>query len=650
MQMKRIQVLTPNVANKIAAGEVVERPASVIKELVENSIDAESTAITIEIRNGGVDYIRITDNGFGIENGDVEKAFLRHATSKLSSSSDLEHIETLGFRGEALASIASVSKVTIRTRTAEGEYGTNLKIEGGEKIYNEPCGCPCGTTIEVSDLFYNVPARLKFLKSTRVEAANVGDYVTRLILANPSIAIKFINNGKTIYHSMGDGSLSNALFCVYGNEISSRLYPVNFDDGYLKLSGYVGNEYLAKNTRVNQSLFINHRYIKSPAVSSAVQKAFDTRLMHGKFPFFAINVKISSYEIDVNVHPNKLSVRFKDEERVCNSVFSAVVESLSANYNHSIISDNTPSSKELYELFNKDNSNSDAKTINDRTSESYDRLTSVVQSPDKPDVASYSPQFEHKSIVTTTKKAKPLVFRDSGTSTMPPFEHEALNTDFSAGSYIPVIDFNKSSRVKYEIGKPEQIEITDLPYTIIGAAFDTYVIVQQGNAIFYIDQHAAHERILYEKLIKDELKFNSQILLTPQYIHPDPISGQILRDNIDRFIELGFALEFISDTSVRIDAVPSMMKSTNSEVFISNALALIQKNGYVNEVDLIREELIQSACKMAVKAGDRLSKDEITELVNAYRDGKTPLTCPHGRPVIIRITKTELQKMFKRIE
>lgn len=650
MQMRRIQVLTPSVANKIAAGEVVERPASVIKELVENSIDAESTAITIEIRNGGVDYIRITDNGFGIDNGDVEKAFLRHATSKLNTSSDLEHIETLGFRGEALASIAAVSKVTIRTRTADSEYGTNLKIEGGEKIYNEPCGCPCGTTIEVSDLFYNVPARLKFLKSTRVEAANVGDYVTRLILANPNIAIKFINNGKTIYHSMGDGSLSNALFCVYGNEISSRLYEVSFDDGYLKLSGYVGNEYLARNTRVHQNLFINRRYIKSQAVSSAVQKAFDTRLMHGKFPFFAINVKISSYEIDVNVHPNKLSVRFKDEERVCNSIFYAVVNSLTTNYNQPTFSDKTPSSEELYELFNKNNSNSDIKTISDKTGKSVERPTSIMHSTDNEEVVSCAPPFAHKSIVTTTKKAKPLIFSDSGASTMPPFEHEALNTDFGIASYIPVIDLNKTSRVKYEIGKPEQVEISDLPYTIIGAAFDTYIIVQQGNAIFYIDQHAAHERILYEKLIKDELKFNSQILLTPQYIHPDPISSQILSDNIDRFIELGFALEFISDTSVRIDAVPSMMITANAEAFISNALALIQKNGYVNEVDLIREELIQSACKMAVKAGDRLTKDEITELVNAYRDGKTPLTCPHGRPVIIRVTKTELQKLFKRIE
>lgn len=650
MQIRRIQVLAPSVANKIAAGEVVERPASVIKELVENSIDADSSAITIEIRNGGVDYIRITDNGFGIDNGDVEKAFLRHATSKLSNSSDLEHIETLGFRGEALASIAVVSKVIIRTRTPNGEYGTNLKIDGGEIIYNEPCGCPCGTTIEVTDLFYNVPARLKFLKSTRVEAANVGDYVTRLILANPNIAIKFINNGKTIYHSMGDGNLSNVLFCVYGNEISSRLYKIDFDDGYLKLSGYVGNEYLAKNTRVHQNLFINRRYVKSPTVSSAVQKAFDTRLMHGKFPFFAINVKISSYEIDVNVHPNKLSVRFKDEERVCNSIYNAIVESLSSNYTHSIISNNAPSSKELYRLFKKDNSNSDLKINNEKSDESCDRPTIVVQPADKVDIVSYSPQFEHKSIVTTTKKAKPLVFRDSGALTMPPFEHEALNTDFDVASCIPIIDFNKSSRVKREIGKPEQIELTDLPYTIIGVAFDTYVIVQQGNAIFYIDQHAAHERILYEKLITDELKFNSQILLTPQYIHPDPINGQILKDNIDRFIELGFALEFISDTSVRVDAVPSMMTSVNAEMFISSALALIQKNGYVNEIDLIREELIQSACKMAVKAGDRLSKDEITELVNAYRDGKTPLTCPHGRPVIIRITKTELQKLFKRIE
>ena len=244
--MKRINVLAPNIANKIAAGEVVERPASVVKELIENSIDAGSNAITVEIMNGGISYIRITDNGIGIDENDVETAFLRHATSKLSAADDLSHIETLGFRGEALASIAAVSKVKMRTRTQAAEYGTMICIEGGVVTAKEPSGCPCGTTIEVSELFFNVPARLKFLKSPRSEAALIGDYVMRLILSNPSVSIKFINNGKTIYQSAGDGSLENAVFCVYGTEVTANLFPVNYDDVYLKLTGYVGSESLAK--------------------------------------------------------------------------------------------------------------------------------------------------------------------------------------------------------------------------------------------------------------------------------------------------------------------------------------------------------------------------------------------------------------------
>lgn len=317
---KRIIILEPNTANKIAAGEVVERPASIVKELVENALDAGSSAVTVEIRNGGIDYIRITDNGSGIPSDDVRTAFLRHATSKLSSAEELTHIETFGFRGEALASVAAVSKVSMRTRTEDDESGTYVAIEGGVETCFEPCGCPTGTTVEVNELFFNVPARLKFLKSPRSEAAFIGDYVVRLILANTDTAIKFINNGKTVYHSTGDGSLENALFCVYGNAISNSLYPVEFDNGYIRVGGYVGSESIAGKNRAKQSIFVNRRYIKSSLISNAAQRAFDTRLMSGRFPFFVLDITISSREIDVNVHPNKLSVRFRDDERVALSV------------------------------------------------------------------------------------------------------------------------------------------------------------------------------------------------------------------------------------------------------------------------------------------------------------------------------------------
>ena len=645
--MKRINVLAPNIANKIAAGEVVERPASVVKELIENSIDAGSTAITVEIMNGGISYIRITDNGSGIDENDVETAFLRHATSKLSAADDLSHIETLGFRGEALASIAAVSKVKMRTRTQAAEYGTMICIEGGVVTAKEPSGCPCGTTIEVSELFFNVPARLKFLKSPRSEAALIGDYVMRLILSNPSVSIKFINNGKTIYQSAGDGSLENAVFCVYGTEVTANLFPVNYDDGYLKLTGYVGSESLARNSRSQQSLFVNHRYIKSATVSYSVQRAFDTRLMHGKFPFFILDMLVSSYEIDVNVHPNKLEIRFKDDQRIGNSVLRAVNAAIdylpfdNASGAEPVLKSEAPKPEKLYSLFeNKhDGDNKSFELSRESAFDSGDKSTYVVYSNDKDTNVPFIPD--------NTDSVSRVVLHDRGNSSMPAFNFPSVQEISDPGS-IPVFSANNDKKRSPEISKPEQILLCDSPYTVIGAAFDTYIIVQQQDNLFLIDQHAAHERMLYEKLIRDELRFDSQILLVPERITLDPVQYEILCENLERFTELGFSVQPLNGTMIRIDAVPSMV-SSNAAGFISDAVSVIADAGSVSELDLVRSKLIQTACKKALKAGDRLEKEEIYEIIEAYKNGATPMTCPHGRPVIISITKTDLQKKFKRI-
>ena len=645
--MKRINVLAPNIANKIAAGEVVERPASVVKELIENSIDAGSNAITVEIMNGGISYIRITDNGSGIDENDVETAFLRHATSKLSAADDLSHIETLGFRGEALASIAAVSKVKMRTRTQAAEYGTMICIEGGVVTAKEPSGCPCGTTIEVSELFFNVPARLKFLKSPRSEAALIGDYVMRLILSNPSVSIKFINNGKTIYQSAGDGSLENAVFCVYGTEVTANLFPVNYDDGYLKLTGYVGSESLARNSRSQQSLFVNHRYIKSATVSYSVQRAFDTRLMHGKFPFFILDMLVSSYEIDVNVHPNKLEIRFKDDQRIGNSVLRAVNAAIdylpfdNASGAEPVLKSEAPKPEKLYSLFeNKhDGDNKSFELSRESAFDSGDKSTYVVYSNDKDTNVPFIPD--------NTDSVSRVVLHDRGNSSMPAFNFPSVQEISDPGS-IPVFSANNDKKRSPEISKPEQILLCDSPYTVIGAAFDTYIIVQQQDNLFLIDQHAAHERMLYEKLIRDELRFDSQILLVPERITLDPVQYEILCENLERFTELGFSVQPLNGTMIRIDAVPSMV-SSNAAGFISDAVSVIADAGSVSELDLVRSKLIQIACKKALKAGDRLEKEEIYEIIEAYKNGATPMTCPHGRPVIISITKTDLQKRFKRI-
>ncbi|MCH5278449.1 MAG: DNA mismatch repair endonuclease MutL [Christensenellaceae bacterium] len=713
--MKKIIVLEPNIANKIAAGEVVERPASVVKELIENSIDAGSTAVTVEIRNGGIDYIRITDNGSGIPSEDIATAFLRHATSKISSADDLDHIETLGFRGEALASIAAVSKVSVRTRTDSEDFGIHYMIEGGSEVLNEPCGCPSGTTFEVNELFFNVPARLKFLKSPRSEAALIGDYILRLILSNTSVSIKFMSNGKIIYHSPGDGRLENALYCVYGSELDANLYKVSYDDGYLRINGYVGHEAIAQSNRSKQSVFINQRYIKSPMVAYAVQRAFDTRLMSGKFPFFVLEMLVSNREIDVNVHPNKLSVRFKDEERIGFAVTRAVRDAFNpivastvsldeAEQKRSIelseadetveikLEPNAPDTeiKLSSEFNNKPDAESKAhyawsETVGSKPASQSDiyKLFGKSSSFEAHDNEArpcngsdaWSAVDEVESTIFPSAKAKGVLsFNDSGTSaimpdlSIPPMnfnQHERTSTsnvsliDESETRLVhdvPIInvpqpmDFkaDDARAVDARIERPKQITLGIEPYTVLGVAFDTYIFVQQGDSIYCIDQHAAHERMLYEKLISDELRFDSQMLLMPELIRLDPTALALFQDNLPQFEELGFTIEPFGETTLCVRAVPNIIWG-NSEGFINDALTIIGRNGKVNETDLVRSQLIQTACKRAVKAGDRLEDEEIERILSWYEGESVPLTCPHGRPVIIRISKQELKKRFKRI-
>ena len=722
--MKRIIVLEPNVANKIAAGEVVERPASIVKELVENSIDAGSTAVTVEIRNGGIDYIRVTDNGGGIDETDVPTAFLRHATGKISTAEELNRIETFGFRGEALASIAAVSKVSMRTRETDADNGTHIEIEGGKQTVLEQCGCPCGTTIEVNSLFFNVPARLKFLKSSRSEAALIGDYLLRLILSNTDISIKFINNGRTVYHSYGDGSLENALFCVYDSSLINNLYKISYDDGYVKITGFTGSETTARSTRTHQSVFVNRRYIKSQRISLAVQQAYDTRLMNGKYPFFVLNITISPYEIDVNVHPNKLSIRFKDEQRISSSVTNAVKNAFAENTVKTAqkvyagMENNVPSERDnykagaegghkqsenpdkIYKVFNRDTCEKIEEEAEKKAEQN--RTGNTGENKERPDpLSKITSQFD-KLIETDPSEWS---FRDSAGGAQP-FESgsaadiSCLQTDVCTGkdggekqdasdevfnlidrfglkfdadakkqcedlkaasdkkqvgnnsaennADIPVIKLNEAEKTESRIQRPEQIEIGNIPYTVVGVAFDTYIIIQQGEAIYFIDQHAAHERMLYEQFISNEVRFDSQQLLMPEIIKIDSVSIACVKNNADKFAEIGFSIEFIGETELKVSAVPAII-NCSAESFILEAVDNIAEKGDLDEKDLVRSKLIQLSCKKAVKAGDRLEKEEIDSILQAYSNGKTPLNCPHGRPVIIKLSKTDLEKMFKRI-
>ena len=646
--MKRIQVLSRHTANQIAAGEVVERPASVVKELVENSIDAGSTAVTVEINGGGIEYIRVTDNGSGIIPEDLPTAFLSHATSKISTAEDLAHIETLGFRGEALASIAAVSMLTMRTRTKSAEEGAMIRIEGGEVKESGPSGCPEGSTTEVRNLFFNVPARLKFLKSQRAEAGAISDYISRVIMANPAISFKLISNGKQLYHSAGDGQLKSAIFCVYGGETLPHIKPVEYDDGKIKITGYLGTEKLARPNRQHQSLFVNSRYVRSSQISYGIQRAFDTRLMGGKFPFYVLNIAVDFGDVDVNVHPNKMEVRFKDEQGAVRAATiaarMALGDPVAPVLTHEDITPKprvAPTEKKY------------AESIFIRPSEKTEGLRS-----------SFTGSLNHPAPNAPVKIKEPVA------SYNPPSAESILPVgSLSYGSAREMTIEQKREEIKKEAAKPQvfveaaipakkkdippeppkQLDFGKVPYRIIGQLFGCYWVIQQGDEVFFIDQHAAHERRLYESIISKPLEPDSQLLLMPEIEKLTASEYDTLMENMQLFIELGFDIEEFGPLTVSIRAVPAIFSAPEAPAFIHEAIGILQNKNSLSTQDIKRSSLIQSACKHAIKAGDILSDIEIKTLLDEYSNSGVPMTCPHGRPVMVRMSKIEFEKLFKRV-
>lgn len=636
--MNKIRILQPNLANKIAAGEVVDRPMSVVKELLENAVDAGSTAITIEIRGGGIEYIRVTDNGNGIATEDAPLAFERHATSKISTVDDLTHIETLGFRGEALSSIAAVADVRLRSRISGAEVGTELSIKGGTLIYNRPSGCPEGTSIEVSDLFYNVPARLKFLKAARTEAGYISDYVSRMILAHPEISIRLISNQKTVYESTGDGDLQTAVYSVYGNSVLTHLRKLDFDDGYIAITGYIGTEEIAKPTRQHQSFFVNGRYIRSTRLSFAVQRAYDTRLMVGKYPFAVLDIKISSREVDVNVHPNKLEVRFRDEDRVMSAVTIASRRALGDYVPPTV---RIPEKKEYKVSEPAINTPAVSSTIS--TKSQIGQSAENNRPFDRMEVAPKKVEYPHQSLDHIIPTVNPLNLVER------PAIPEVSEAARTLETFQPIPLIKVSEPVEEPVRKAEQqIAFEDTSYVICGKVFETYWIVQQRDSVFFIDQHAAHERKLYEQLI-NQVEVESQQLLTPIILRLTALEYQTWQDGITQFEELGFVIEEFGALTVCIRAVPYILGEPQAESFLHDALAALVKNGRVAAKDLKRDAVIQSACKHAVKAGNVLSQQEIQALISEFAAKGVPLTCPHGRPVMVRMSQREFEKMFKRV-
>lgn len=613
--MPKIHVLPPHIANQIAAGEVVDRPSSVVKELVENSIDAGATAVTIEIENGGVDLIRILDNGSGIPDEDCETAFLRHATSKIASAGDLFSIRSLGFRGEALASIAAVSRVRLQTQTQEDELGTLIRYEGGSLVEHRRAGGTRGTSVEVRDLFYNVPARLKFMKSGRAESASIGDYIARLILSAPQIAVHFTNGGKTVYRSGGNGVLRDSLLSVYGVNTDSMLCPVHFDDGYLKIEGFVGTPELARANRSGQTITLNGRIIRSNALSNAISRAFDTRVMGGKFPFAVLALSLSFQEVDVNVHPAKLEVRFADEQRIARSIVVSCSEAFTRSY--------IPS------------------------------FAAPVESSPEPEDSPILQRFEQTPQLSEFARMTQIDLRTP--APMPEVTLRENTGSYSPPPRVPLYRFPKEEQPAVRptqnsiFLKHEESDAPEKPFTVIGCAFDAYWFVQQGESVFLIDQHAAHERLLYDALMKREAAVVSQTLFLPEDVRLLPSEAEQFGEHRAELEAFGFIFSDVTETSVTLLAVPQVKGMPLKGTFLHDVLEHLSNENESRRNEWFRDAIAQAACKSAVKAGERLSREELNRLIEAFRASDYLLTCPHGRPVAVRLTKLEIEKLFKRV-
>ena len=625
--MPKINVLPKSIAELIAAGEVVERPASIVKEAVENSIDAGATHITVEIQHGGITYIRITDNGCGIAGDDVPKAFLRHATSKIKQAVDLDSISTLGFRGEALAATSAVSRVEMFTKTADEDFGTHYKIEGGEEVLYEEVGCPDGTTLIVRDLFYNTPARMKFLKKDVSEGTTVSAIIERQALSHPEIAFKLIRDGKQTLSTSGDGKLASAVYSVLGREISNTLIPVNLTLDGVKVTGLVCKPVSCRASRAYQFTFLNGRYVQSGTITAATEQAYKNSAMVGKFPVFVLGVEIPFETVDVNVHPAKTQVRFSDEKRVFTAVYNAVKNAILSGDTRPEISVAPPKNNTFLHM----------------TAEQY-RQTAVnlpVQEKVEP-----PKEVEKPKVEPTRLKADntPFFLREEFKPNVP-----------DKKTVVDIIKEDEPVKENYVSTQPQpEIKVQEKEYSpqeeikLIGEAFNTYIIVQKGNSIFMIDKHAAHERILFNKL-KENHAVESQSLLIPVTVKLIGDEYTAMVNNIGLLGNYGFEVEDFGNESVMVRSIPAMLKRQDAEGIVVEAAHSLAQKGSVN-LDRIDDILHSVACKAAIKAGYITSDIEKLNLAIKVLSSNDIMYCPHGRPVAFEIKKYNLEKHFGRIQ
>lgn len=718
--MAEIRRLSSEIIGKIAAGEVVERPASVVKELVENAIDAGSTHVTVELRGGGIEYIRISDNGKGIPSGQVRLAFERHATSKLQREEQLYDIRTLGFRGEALASVAAVAKVTCVSRTADEDFGVKCKVEGGQFADVRQAASPVGTTFVVEDLFFNTPVRRKFLKKAATEAGLVADYMLRLILSHPEISFRFVSQGKTVYHSVGDGKLESALFAIYGKDAFKQMKPVKGNERGVLLSGYVGVGELSRGNRQQQSFFINGRFFRSGLLSRAVEAGCEGRVMIGKFPMCALFLEMPYDQVDVNVHPNKLEVRFQNEPAVADAVKNLVYDSLHRETLSESLRGETarqeavkPAESSSFSVVQLEGAET-RKTEETKSAHGFVVLNPEAAVETPPPVAfkpfretelyrpssglrsSHSSPVVQHTVQAADEQAQPLSEdagdylplqkREKAKAEPAPVNAVSEMKDFSVaeiqdtGKTAPAASVHTpaENQTPEAVSEPFPLQnetvqaspamvetllqeapaqLAFLPdeeakpeLTLLGIAFDTYWIFQTGDKLLFVDQHAAHERILYDRMM-EQLEGNhiSQQLLSPRLVQLSPSDMALVEEISEYLKDSGFEVETFDEQNVAVHAIPTLFGiNEDPKALLLETLDCWQESRGNASEDRMRRQVAQMACKHAIKGGDKLNEEQIRLFLQSMLESDSIPTCPHGRPIVTDMSRYQLEKRFKR--
>lgn len=663
--MPQIQVLDQITIDKIAAGEVIERPASIVKELVENSIDAKAASVTVEIQDGGISLIRVTDNGSGIEREDIRNAFLRHSTSKIRKVEDLAHIASLGFRGEALSSISAVTKTELITKTKEDTFGTRYVIEGGVEQSLEDAGAPDGTTFLVRQLFYNVPARRKFLKTPMTEAGHVQDLLMRLALSHPEVAFTFINNGQTKMRTSGNGKLKDVIYSIYGREAAANLIELDYSMDGLVMKGYLGKPVITRGNRNFENYFVNGRYVKNAMLSKAIEDAYKDFLMQHKFPFVVIHFQVDGEKIDVNVHPTKMEMRFQRQQDVYNIVYEGVHRTLLEPElipqveapAPKVISQ--PKSESPFLLKPKTAPQPMEKKPEEKEEphdEAYfmkkmkERVLSYHQRNSSAEVAKkeqiFRPQAQAERIKDALARAKEVEKQPQKQAE----EQPELIRETPVYETKPVTEEKAEQLNLFEehlLKREKKAE-----YKLIGQVFETYWLVEFENSLYIIDQHAAHERVLYERTLKEmkNREFTAQYLSPPIILSLSMQEAQVLNENMDRFTRIGFEIEPFGGEEYAVRAIPdNLFGIAKKELLLEMLDDLTDGISTSMTPELIDEKVASMSCKAAVKGNNRLSAQEADALIGELLLLENPYHCPHGRPTIIAMTQRELEKKFKRI-